>query len=71
MDADRFNKIQKKLVREREARIKAEALNRHTSPKTLDDWLREADACGLDYGTYRALIAQGKTFEQLKRRRKL
>lgn len=34
--------------------------------KTLDDWCREAAACGLDYGNYRALIAQGKTFEQIK-----
>lgn len=34
--------------------------------KTLDDWAREAAECGLDYGTYRALIAQGKTFKQLK-----
>ena len=34
--------------------------------KTLDDWAREADECNLDYGTYRALIAAGKTFEQLK-----
>lgn len=34
--------------------------------KTLDDWAREADDCNLDYGTYRALIAAGRTFEQLK-----
>ena len=34
--------------------------------KTLDDWAREAAECNLDYGTYRALIAAGKTFEQLK-----
>ena len=24
--------------------------------KTLDDWVREADACGLDYGAYRGMI---------------
>jgi len=34
--------------------------------KTLDDWAREAFACGIDYGTYRALIDRGKTYEQLK-----
>lgn len=34
--------------------------------KTLEDWAREADDCNLDYGTYRALIATGRTFEQLK-----
>lgn len=38
--------------------------------KTLDDWAREADECNLDYGTYRALIAAGKTFEQLKAERR-
>ena len=37
--------------------------------KTFSDWAREADDCNLDYGTYRALIAQGKTFEQLKAER--
>lgn len=34
--------------------------------KTLDDWAREAFACGLDYGTYRAMIDRGKTFAELK-----
>ena len=34
--------------------------------KSLSEWSREADECNLDYGNYRALIAQGKTFEQLK-----
>ena len=34
--------------------------------KTLADWTREARECNLDYGTYRALIASGKTFEELK-----
>lgn len=34
--------------------------------KSLDDWAREAAQCNLDYGTYRALIAAGRTFEQLK-----
>ena len=34
--------------------------------KSLDDWAREARECNLDYGTYRALLAQGKTFDELK-----
>lgn len=38
--------------------------------KTLSEWCREADDCNLDYGTYRALIASGKTFEQLKAERR-
>ena len=39
-----------------------------SKPKTLDDWSREANDCKLDYGTYRALIGMGKTFEELKNR---
>ena len=34
--------------------------------KTLEDWVREARECNLDYGNYRALIAAGKTYEELK-----
>lgn len=34
--------------------------------KSLDDWAREAAECGMDYGTYRALIEHGKTFDELK-----
>lgn len=34
--------------------------------KPMDEWIREASECGLDYGTYRTLIEQGKTFEQVK-----
>ena len=34
--------------------------------KTLGQWIQEATACNLDYGTYRGLIAAGKTFEELK-----
>lgn len=37
--------------------------------KTLDDWTREAFECNLDYGTYRALIAAGRTFAGLRRKR--
>ena len=38
--------------------------------KTIADWAREADECNLDYGTYRALIAAGNTFDQLKAERR-
>ncbi|MBR1806274.1 MAG: hypothetical protein IJ774_07815 [Selenomonadaceae bacterium] len=38
--------------------------------KTFADWAREADECNFDYGTYRALIAAGRTFEQLKAERR-
>ena len=34
--------------------------------KSLDDWCREAAECNLDYGNYRALITQGKSFDELK-----
>lgn len=34
--------------------------------KPMDEWIREARECDLDYGTYRTLIEQGKTFEQVK-----
>ena len=34
--------------------------------KSLADWCREADECNLDYGTYRGLIEQGHTFDELK-----
>lgn len=53
-------RIQQKL----QARYDAQRSKR--TGKTLDDWAREASDCNLDYGTYRALIAAGRTFEQLK-----
>lgn len=61
----------KKMALERTTRRKAKelidkALSRKI--KTLDDYIREAAACGLDYGNYRALIGQGKTFEEIKAR---
>ncbi|MBR0061294.1 MAG: hypothetical protein IJP68_07410 [Selenomonadaceae bacterium] len=34
--------------------------------KPLSEWQREAAECNLDYGTYRGLIAAGKSFEELK-----
>lgn len=42
--------------------------NRCKEPKTLDDWIREAAECNLDYGTYRGLVEQGKTYAELKTR---
>ena len=34
--------------------------------KTREQWIHEADECNLDYGTYRALREQGKSFDELK-----
>ena len=34
--------------------------------KTLSDWAHEADECNMDYGNYRAAIAHGRTFDELK-----
>lgn len=34
--------------------------------KSLEQWVAEANACNLDYGSYRALINQGKSFDELK-----
>ena len=34
--------------------------------QSLSQWIIEARECNLDYGTYRALIRSGKTFEELK-----
>lgn len=34
--------------------------------KSLEQWAREAAECNLDYGTYRGLIEQGHTFDELK-----
>ena len=33
---------------------------------TLDELARQANECNLDYGTYRAFLSQGKTFDELK-----
>ena len=63
-------KAASEYVKQCEARKKAKQLTDEKvsrKPKTLDEWSREATACGLDYGNYRALIEQGgKTFEELK-----
>lgn len=34
--------------------------------KPLEQWQNEAAACGLSYGKYRAALASGKSFEELK-----
>lgn len=35
--------------------------------KTLEEWIREADECNMDYGTYRSLVEKGgMTFEEIK-----
>lgn len=34
--------------------------------KPLDEWVREASECGLDYGTYRQLRENGKSYDELK-----
>ena len=51
-----------KYAQERAAKVN----NPRLPQKSLSDWCREANECNLDYGTYRALIAQGKTFDELK-----
>ena len=50
----------------RKSFLKQRAIDNATPRKSLDEWCREASECGLDYGNYRALINQGKTFEELK-----
>lgn len=37
-----------------------------TKEKSISDWELEARECNLDYGTYRALINLGKSFDELK-----
>ena len=43
-----------------------EKLSSPTPTKTREQWIQEADECNLDYGTYRALREQGKSFDELK-----
>lgn len=46
---------------------KAATKKRKKPRKPLDEWIKEANACGMHYGAYRAAIEQlGKTFEELK-----
>lgn len=41
-------------------------LGKTAQPTTLDQWVRESRQVNLDYGTYRGLIEQGKTFDEIK-----
>ena len=52
----------RELLRRQEAQPKIEL----PRARGLDDWVREAAECNLDYGSYRALIERGKTFDELK-----
>ena len=58
----KHNAYKRKKKAEREAKERAQEL----AKKSLEEWCREAAECNLDYGTYRGLIAQGKSFEELK-----
>lgn len=56
-------------VKQCQARQKAKTLTDKMvarKSKTLAEWVKEANECNLDYGTYRALIASGKTFAELR-----
>lgn len=66
--AECMKKHNARLQEEKLAQRRAEAVNQVTRrEKTMADWLREADECNLDYGTYRTQIEQfGKTYEELK-----
>lgn len=52
----------------RKKRPRSEKIVKVVKPvkKSLEEWIREARECNLDYGTYRALINTGKTFDELK-----
>lgn len=58
----KHNAYNRKKKAEREAEKRAQELLK----KSLEEWCREAQECNFDYGTYRALIENGKTFEELK-----
>ena len=57
---------QSKIDSQRRRKKKAAQKKVIIPEKPLEAWVREARDCNLDYGTYRALIAAGRTFEQLK-----
>ena len=48
----------------RKPKPKAQPKTKH--PSQLNDLIKQAAECNLDYGTYRGLIAAGKSFEELK-----
>ena len=63
-DEYRYKNSQKVQLSARQA---AKAAKRQKfNEKPLGDYIREAAECNLDYGTYRGLIAAGKTYEELK-----
>ena len=66
-DKSRYEQVKKYHAQQKVQNLTNKAIER--PPKKLDDWAREAFACGLDYGTYRSLIERGKTFEELKAER--
>lgn len=49
-----------------EYRRRKHKVNVKHQDKSLSEWVREAQECNLDYGTYRGLIELGKSFEELK-----
>ena len=57
---------QSKIDSQRRRKKKAAQKKVIIPEKPLKAWIREARECNLDYGTYRALITAGRTFEQLK-----
>ena len=57
--------ISKKIEIERQ-QAPQQATKEVKPKKKMADWEREARDCNLDYGTYRGLIAAGKTFDELK-----
>jgi len=63
-----YKEYRKKNSREEQhkAWVAAKAARRQKyGGKTLGQWIQESTACNLDYETYRALIEQGKTYEEL------
>lgn len=55
-----------KAKRQQEAIAENVAKAERKPTKTLDDWIREASECNLDYGTYRGLISAGKPYDEIK-----
>lgn len=56
-----------KCRKKKELVTKAVAQAENKPVKKPEDWVREADECGIDYGTYRGLVTVfGKTKEEIK-----
>lgn len=56
-----------KTAKAKEIVTKAVAQAENKPVKKPEDWVREADECGIDYGTYRGLAEVfGKTKEEIK-----